>query len=82
MPSSSRGPVDDEQHAITVCSLMAAERTELYKEMSNINPSFQSLTCQDKFVRLMCPVNPVECKLISRFISKTFAKRNNLDENY
>ena len=63
--SSGRGPVDDEQHAMTVCSLLVAERAELYREMSNINPSFQSLTCQDKFVRLMCPVNPIECKLIS-----------------
>ena len=36
--SPGRGPVDDELHAITACSLMAAERSELYQQMSNINP--------------------------------------------
>jgi hypothetical protein len=75
-----RGPVDDEQHAITECCLMAADRTVLYKEITQINPMFTSLNCQQKFVRLMCPVSPVECKLVSRFISKTFDRRKHIDE--
>ena len=59
---------------------MAADRTVLYKEITQINPMFMSLNCQQKFVRLMCPVSPVECKLISRFISKTFDRRKHIDE--
>ena len=78
--SPGRGPVDDELHAITGCSLMAAERFELYQKMSNINPRFGNLNCQQKFVRLMCPVNASECKLVNRFIGKTFEKRKYLDE--
>ena len=79
--SPGRGPVDDELHAITECSLMAAERFELYKKMSNIYPRFGDLNCQQKFVRLMCPVSAAECKLVNRFIGKTFEKRKYLDEN-
>ena len=78
---ADRGPVDDEQHAMTVCSFMAAERAELYSEMSQSNPLFQSLNCHEKFVRLMCPVIPIECKLVSRFINKTFTQRKYWDEN-
>ena len=79
--SPGRGPCDDEQHAITVCSLMADEREQFYRDMSVSCPAFQSLTCQEKFVRLMCPVNATESKLVNRFISKTFLKRNFIDEN-
>ena len=76
-----RGPIDDEQHAITACSLLEAERSDLFKEMSSINPAFQLLSSQQKFVRLLCPVSPTETKNINRFISKTFYKRKLLDEN-
>ena len=79
--SPGRGPVDDELHAITACSLMAAERFVLYQKMSNIYPRFGDLNCQQKFVRLMCPVSAAECKLINRFIGKTFEKRKFLEEN-
>ena len=78
--SPGRGPVDDELHAITACSLMAAERSELYQQMSNINPRFGDLNCQQKFVRLMCPICPSESKYINKFISITFKKRQLLDE--
>ena len=78
--SAGRGPVDDEHHAITECSLMANERAVLYQEMANINPRFMSLSCPQKFVRFMCPVCPVECKLVNRFISNTFNRRKHLDE--
>ena len=30
------GPVDDEQHAITMCSLMAAKEVQLYKSRTDI----------------------------------------------
>jgi hypothetical protein len=79
--SPGRGPVDDEQHAITACGLMAEEREQMYREMSDMCPTFGSLCCQDKFVRLLCPVNPVEGKIVNRFLSKTFAKRKDIDEN-
>ena len=59
---------------------MAADRTVLYKEITQINPLFMFLNCQQKFVRLMCPVSPVECKLISRFISTAFDRRKTIDE--
>ena len=59
---------------------MAAERSELYQKMSNINPRFGNLICQQKFVRLMCPVRASECKLVNRFIGKTFEKRKYLYE--
>ena len=75
-----RGPVDDEHHAITECSLMAAERAVLYQEMADIDPRFMSLSCLQKFVRLMCPVGPLECKLVNRFISNTFNRRKHIDE--
>ena len=79
--SPGRGPVDDEQHAITACGLMAEEREQMYREMSDMCPTFGSLCCQDKFVRLLCPVNPVEGKIVNRFLSITFAKRKDIDEN-
>ena len=78
--SPGRGPVDDEQHAITTCSLMAEERELMYREMSNMCPTFEFLSCQEKFVRLLCPVNPVEGKIVNRFLSSTFAKRKYIDE--
>ena len=59
---------------------MGAERIELYREITQINPLFMSLSCPQKFVRLMCPVSPVECKLISRFISTAFDRRKTIDE--
>ena len=58
-----------------------AERAVLSQEMASINLTFQSLNCQHKFVRLMCPVSPIETKMINRFISNTFHKQNFLDEN-
>ena len=73
--------MDDEEHAITVCGLMAEERAAMYREMSDMCPVFVSLNCQEKFVRLMCPVNPTEGKLANRFICKTFAKRKFIDES-
>ena len=39
------------------------------------------LSCQEKFVRLLCPVNPVGGKIVNRFLSSIFAKRKYLDEN-
>ena len=65
---------------------MAADRTVLYKEITQINPMFMSLNCQQKCVRLMCPVSPVECKLIITnyssllIISKTLDRRKHIDE--
>ena len=61
---------------------MAAERAELYSEISQSNPLFQSLNGQEKFVRLMCPVDSTECNLVSQFISKTFTQQKYWDENY
>ena len=75
-----RGPVDDEEHAITVCNFMAAERVQLYKSITHICPVFVTLSNESKFVKLMCPVSSVECNLISRFIKSTFDKRNISDE--
>ena len=79
--SLGRGPIDDELHAITDCQFMAAERIILYEKMSDICPSFKTLDCQSKFVRLLCPTSPPDCKLINRFISNTFNKRKMLDES-
>jgi hypothetical protein len=79
--SLGRGPVDEEQHAITVCGLMAEEREQMYREMSDIHPIFVSLSCQEKFVRFLCPVSPVVGKIVNRFLSKTFAKRKYIEEN-
>ena len=76
-----RGPIDDELHAITACSLLANERITLYEDMSSLCQGFQSLSSQQKFARIMCPVRPQECKIINRFISQMFYKRKLIDEN-
>ena len=79
--NGSFGPIDDELHAITDCQFMASERAILYGKMSDICPHFKTLDCQSKFLRLLCPISPIECKLINRFISDTFNKRKALDES-
>ena len=41
--------------------------------------NFSNLNDNDKFLVLVCPCNPVNCKLVSRFLQLQFTKRDSID---
>ena len=47
--------------------------------MSSIEPDFQSLIGNDKFVKLLCPTNAQMAKLSNKLIKVMFEARNKLD---
>ena len=49
------------------------------ESLSSRNSIFVNLTDNKKFKVLVCPTNPIDCKVVSRFLQKQFADRDNID---
>ena len=72
-------PGDDECHCLTECIVGQSERPNLYNSFSSRNSTFQNSCNVRKFKMLVCPSNPTDCKLVSRFLQKQFSDRDCLD---
>ena len=72
-------PVDDECHCLTECIVGQSDRPNLYNSFSSRNSTFQNSCNVRKFKMLVCPSNPTDCKLVSRFLQKQFSDRDCLD---
>ena len=70
--------VDTEAHCLTQCVVGAVERQELYSGISSSISGFSGLSNNDKFLVLVCPSNPVNCKLVSRFLQLQFTLRDSI----
>ena len=72
-------PLDTEAHCLTQCVVGQEERQELYVSVGSSISNFSNLNDNDKFLVLVCPCNPVNCKLVSRFLQLQFTKRDSID---
>ena len=61
-----------ELHYVTKCQLISTKRQKMYDEISQIIEKFFSLTDEERFSTLMCPVSAKECKIINKFLKHTF----------
>ena len=57
----------------------AEERQELYSAINCSISGFNGLSDNDKFLVLVCPSNPVNCKLVSRYLQLQFTLRDSID---
>ena len=61
-------PPDTEFHFLMDCPLSHYDRNCLFERFETINCHFPSLTPEQKFKVLLCPVDTVAIKLVNRFI--------------
>ena len=73
------GPVDDECHFVTSCTVGQTDRAEVYKEVSSGKSTFMELCSVDKFKTLVCPITPFDCKIVNRFLENQFKRRDEID---
>ena len=52
----------------------------MFGKMSSLLPNFMSLTSEEKFVQLLCPVTAQAAKLASKFIKIMVESRKKLDD--
>ena len=72
--------LDSEHHFLVQCPVFAADRSCLFKRLELVNPNFATMTLDDKFITLLCPVTAIATKLVHRFIKTMFEKREKYDE--
>ena len=77
-PGGSRA-VDTEAHCLTRCVVGSEQREELFSSISSNISGFSGLSDNDKFLVLVCPSNPVNCKLVSRYLQLQFTLRDSID---
>ena len=71
--------VDTEHHFIMDCKVFKNTRNNLFEKLSSAIPGFKDLSDHNKFVTLMCPVNPQVTKQINRYIKYMFVEREKID---
>ena len=72
-------PVDTEFHFLVECDRFSIKRNWLFGEISSLNPKFSSLSDEQKFQCLLCPISAQAIKLVNRFIESMFKERKKLD---
>ena len=82
-PADGQGlrPLDDECHALTKCTVGAEARVGLYASFAGSNCNFESLCSENQFKLLVCPSNPTDTKLVSRYLQNIFNTRDKIDQN-
>ena len=79
-PDQSQTFVDTEVHFLVQCSTFNVKRNCMFGKMSSLLPNFMSLTSEEKFVQLLCPVTAQAAKLASKFIKIMVESRKKLDD--
>ena len=74
-------PPDTEFHFLMNCPMFECDRNCLFKRLETLDFHFPSLTPEEKFRVLLCPVNAAATKLVNRFIKNSFKKREILGGN-
>ena len=64
--------IDDELHFLTKCKTFLTSRNCLYGKFSSIDPTFENMTENQKFKRLLNPMTSQETKLTNKFIKIMF----------
>jgi len=72
-------PLDTEVHCLTQCVVGEEERQELHNSICATNSSFSSMCNVSRFKTLVCPINAVVCKLVSRYLQLQFSLRDSID---
>ena len=68
--------VEDEIHFSMSCNMYNTHRNELFKQVSEININFSSLSDKQKFVWLMSTEDPAVILLFSKFLYNIYSERN------
>ena len=81
--SSSRSPgspqIDTELHFLNQCPAFENERNCVFEKIEQIDPNFSQLNEQEKFCKLLCPINAQIAKLSNKLIKIMFKSRNRID---
>ena len=72
-------PVDTEDHFLVKCKRFSTKRNFFFGEISSLNPKFSSLSDEQKFKSLLCPISAQSIKLVNRFIEYMFKERKKID---
>ena len=76
---SEQASIDTEFHFLMKCPKFTVKRDDFFDEISYLHPKFTSLTAEQKFSTLLCPVTAQSTKLINRFIETMFVARNKIE---
>ena len=72
-------PVDTEVHFLVKCKRFSTKRNFFFSEIFSLNPKFSSLSDEEKFKSLLCPISAESIKLVNRFIEYMFQERKKID---
>ena len=60
--------------------MFAAERNCVFRRLELFSPNFATLSLDEKFKTLLCPVMATSTKLVHRYIKNMFERREKYDE--
>ena len=78
-PSSN---IDDEFHFLNKCKTFLTSRNCLFKKFTALEPTFETLTENEKFKRLLNPKTAQETKIVNKFINIMFDWREKIDKGF
>ncbi len=73
---SSCKTIDDEQHLLTNCAIIADLRERTFSSMSNYNNNFDSLTDKEKTFLFLHPPSYEIALITGKYIIQAFKERN------
>ena len=71
-------PLDTEAHCLTECTVGAEARVGLYNSISS---DLVGKCFVDQLKMLVCPTNPTDSKLVSRYLQHIFTTRDKIDQS-
>ena len=80
--SARESNIDDEFHFLNKCRTFLTSRNCLFKKFTALEPTFETLTENQKFQRLLNPKTAPETKLINKFIKIMFDWREKIDNGF
>ena len=70
---------DNEFHFLMECEKFKSLRSSLFSKVELSNPKFATLSINEKFKMLLCPVSADLVKMVHRFVKSMFESREKYD---
>ena len=76
---STGHPPDTEFHFLMECQMFKSQRSSLFTKIELSNPKFATISINEKFKMLLCPVSADLVKMVHRFVKSMFESREKYD---
>ena len=76
----SNNCIDDEKHAILLCSTFTIKRNCFFGKLSTLIQNFPNLNSDDQLLSILCPANADIALCVSKYLSIVSDTRKKLDE--